>query len=171
MDRLLSSVRGGAHAQQLSAVVLGIGNTLLCDEGAGVHVLAALGTRDESSGMTLVDGGTLNFALLTHLEDAAALIVVDAGNLMASPGTVSSFEGEAMDSFLARTDRRRTVHEVGLLDLLAIALLRETLPARRALVCIQPARVDWGLTVTPAVEPAVDRAADEVLRILRRWRA
>lgn len=150
-------------------MVLGIGNLLLTDEAVGIGVVDALEHREELEGVALIDGGTLSVTLLEYVETAPALIVVDSGNLAAAPGTVRSFEGEAMDVFLARTGRRRTVHEIGLLDLLAMARLREVLPARRALVCIQPAQIDWGLKLTPAVKAAVSAAADEVARIFRRW--
>lgn len=152
-------------------VVLGIGNTLLRDESAGIHVVDALRHRDELDGVALVDGGTLSVTLLDYVEMAPALIVVDAGNIGAVPGALRSFEGEAMDAFLAGASRRRTVHEIGLLDLLAIARLRDLLPAHRALVCIQPAEVGWGLEPTLSVAAAVPAAADEVVRIFRRWQA
>jgi hydrogenase maturation protease len=152
-------------------LVLGIGNTLLRDEGAGVRVLRALGDRTDLDGLALLDGGTLSFTLLAHVEAAACLIVVDAANMAEAPGTVRSFEDQAMDTFLRGADRRRTVHELSMLDLLAVARLRDTLPARRALVCIQPAEVSWGLTLTPAIDAAVGVAADEVARIVHRWQA
>ena len=52
-----------------SVLVLGVGNTLLQDEGAGVHVVRRL--RDQSSPdpqVQYLDGGTLSFVLaLAHL--------------------------------------------------------------------------------------------------------
>jgi Ni,Fe-hydrogenase maturation factor len=46
-------------------VVLGIGNTILCDEGVGVH--AALALRERHSlpdGVEVIDGGTAGMELL-----------------------------------------------------------------------------------------------------------
>lgn len=160
----------GAAPWASGALVLGIGNTLLRDEAAGARVIEALAAHGGLDGVELLDAGTLSFTLLGYLEAADSLIVVDAANLSAAPGTVRCLEGDAMDRFLSAADRRRSVHEVGLLDLLAIARLRDSLPGRRALVCVQPAEVAWGLTLTPAVQAAVGTAAQAVLDLLERWR-
>ena len=47
-----------------------------------------------------------------------------------------------MDRFLG-SHRKSSVHEVSLMDLMAIARLAEALPARRALIGIQPEYLDW----------------------------
>ena len=45
-------------------LILGIGNTILSDEGAGVHVTIYLSKHFENeSGATYQDGGTLSFTL------------------------------------------------------------------------------------------------------------
>lgn len=120
--------------------------------------------------MHLLDGGTLSFSLLEYLTGARDLIVIDAAEIGAAPGEVRVFEGESMDVFLADTARQRSVHEVGLLDLLTMARLRDELPEKRALICIQAAEVRWGLELTPAVGAAVPAAANEAERLLDRWR-
>jgi len=164
-----SAERAHSVTAPLPALVLGIGNTLLGDEGVGVHVVAAL-QRDHAAlpAVRYLDGGTLGFTLAADVAAADHLVVVDAARLDAPPGTVRSFADAEMDRFLA--GRRRTPHEVGLLDLLDMARLSGDLPARRALVAIQPERLDWGVDPTPAVREAVPAACDAVLDLLRRWR-
>ncbi|MBU1664911.1 MAG: hydrogenase maturation protease, partial [Gammaproteobacteria bacterium] len=105
----------------MRTLILGIGNTLLTDEGVGVHVLQALETalaaeHPPIDDLTLLDGGTLSFTLAGPIEDAEALIVVDAANIKGEPGDWVLLEGEAMDAFLLG-NRKSTVHEVGLTDL------------------------------------------------------
>jgi hydrogenase maturation protease len=150
------------------ATVLGIGNILLSDDGAGVKVADYL--RDELSGLgvDVIDGGTLSYTLLPLIEDATVLIAIDAGQVDSDPGTVQVFEGAAMDEYLARRPSG-TVHEVGLADLMDMARLRDALPERRALVAIQPSSVDWGDSLTPEVEKAVPTAATHVRRLLGAW--
>lgn len=153
-----------------STLVLGIGNTLLADEGVGVHVIHALGeTLGDDDHVTLLDGGTLSFTLAAAIEDADQLIVVDASELKAAPGTVRTFVADDMDAFL--NGPRRSVHEVGLMDLMTIARLADRLPERRALVGIQPALVDWGDTPTEAVAAAIPAACGEVAQLIEAWRA
>ena len=74
-----------------------------------------------------------------------------------------------MDRFLV-SRRRRTVHEVGLIDLLDMARLQDCLPIRRALLCIQPARIDWRGSLSAPVEAAFAGAVERARALLERWR-
>lgn len=151
-------------------LILGIGNTLLSDEGVGVHMLDYLRRHHpELSGALLLDGGTLSFTLAPYIETAEHLIVIDAAELLAAPGTVQVFTGDDMDRFAGRT--KRSVHEVSLGDLLSIAHLTGCLPAHRALVAIQPEFVDWGHALSNPVKRALPQAARRVLTLLHQWSA
>jgi hydrogenase maturation protease len=154
-----------------AVLVLGIGNVLLGDEGAGVHAMRHL---EEScgnlDGVEFVDGGTLSFTLAGLIESSAALIVLDAAEMRAAPGSVAVFEGEHMDAFLG-SERKRSVHEVGLLDLMALAALGGRLPQRRALIGIQPQTIDWAETPTQTVAQAIPRACAHAREFLERWQA
>ncbi|GAB6039678.1 HyaD/HybD family hydrogenase maturation endopeptidase [Endothiovibrio diazotrophicus] len=149
-------------------LVLGIGNTLLSDEGVGVHVVDALsgqlGGRDD---VTLLDGGTLSFTLAEEIAGHTHLIVVDATRAGGAPGAVVLFENEAMERHLR--GNRRSVHEVGLSDLLDIARLSDTLPPFRALVGVEPAVIDWGEQPSPAVREAIPLACETVMTLAERW--
>ncbi len=154
----------------MKILVLGVGNTLLTDEGVGIHVIHALqGLSPPEEGVDYLDGGTLSFTLAGPIEDADALIVVDAAQLQREPGTLKVFLDEAMDDFLAG-NRKASVHEVGLTDLMAIAKLTDRWPSRRALVAIQPERVDWGLEPTPGVAAAVPEACRQIRTLMEAWR-
>jgi len=158
-------------ARTSPVLVLGLGNVLLTDEGAGVHVVKQL--AEAHPGMPEVefmDGGTLSFTLANAIVATDSLIVVDTAALGAEPGTVQVFEGDAMDHFVS-TGPKSSVHEVSLADLLAIAALEGLLPRRRALVGIQPQDFDWGDWPTEAVANALPNACDTVMEIVRRWQA
>lgn len=151
-------------------VVLGVGNTLLSDEGAGVHVVERLRRHyPELAGVEFLDGGTLSFTLAGVMAGAEQLIIIDAAELDAPPGTLALYCDGEMDAYLGR-GKRRSVHEVSLLDLLAIATLTDALPTRRALIGIQPGTVDWGEAPTGAVAAAIPLACDMTLGLLREWR-
>lgn len=152
----------------MKILVLGIGNTLLSDEGVGVHVVRSLQTMGLPEEVELLDGGTLSFTLAGPIEEAEALVVVDAAQLNSAPGTVAVFRGEDMDRFLTG-NRKSTVHEVGLIDLMTIAQLVGRWPARRALVAIQPHTVDWGEVPTPCVAAVVPQACRQVVELLEAW--
>lgn len=149
-------------------LVLGFGNVLLGDDGAGIQMVERLRSDPALRGCAFIDGGTMSFSLLSYVEETDSMLIVDAAELNGVPGTVSLFEGTAMDGFL-KSNRRRTVHEVGLIDLLDMARLRDSLPEQRALLCIQPGPIDWGPSLSPAVVGALGYAAREARALLDRW--
>lgn len=163
-------VTAHAIAATQSTLVLGIGNTLLGDDGVGVHVMERLRTECGDDAGAFVDGGTLCFNLLANVEDASAILVIDAADLDAAPGTLRVFEGAAMDRFM-KIPRRRSVHEIGLIDLFDMARMLDCLPERRALICIQPQSTDWSAALTPPVAAAADLACAEAAAVLLRWSA
>jgi hydrogenase maturation protease len=116
-----------------------------------------------------LDGGTLSFTLAGPIEEADSLIVIDATQLKEPPGAVRLFEGEDMDRFLG-SHRKSSVHEVSLMDLMAIARLAEALPARRALIGIQPQYLDWSDAPTEEVARAIPLACDMAMDLIGRWR-
>lgn len=162
------NISGGGHLK--TTLILGIGNTLLGDEGAGIHALDRIrGLLGERPDVELLDGGTLAFTLLPTLEAYDRLIVLDAARLDAPAGTVDSFEGAAMDKFLGRP--RQSVHEVGLSDLMTMARLSGCFPEDRALIGVEPELIDWSETCSPPVAAALDEMARRAVEIVRRWDA
>jgi len=166
---VLDSLAYAAEPVATKVLVLGMGNILLTDDGVGIRLLEQLQRQHASSAIEFIDGGTLSFSLLEFIQGADAMLVADAAELGAAPGTVRVFEDEAMDGFLA-SSRRRSVHEVGLCDLLDMARLLDCLPARRALLCVQPASIAWSSVLSPAVAGSFDAACSQADAVLRRWR-
>ena len=159
---------GKPAADDRRIVVLGLGNSLLTDDGVGVQAIRQLRAEPADAAVELVDGGTLNFTLLQYLEDAPAMIVIDAADLDARPGTVRVFEGEEMDRMVAG-GRRNSVHEAGLADLMAMARLKDCLPERRALITVQPQCIDWGEALSPAVARALPGICERARLLAERW--
>jgi len=151
-------------------LILGIGNTLLTDEGAGIHALNLLQSEYSNiPNLTFLDGGTLSFTLACWIEDSGNLIVFDAAELHQPAGTVMSFVGEEMDAFLGSS--KRSAHEVGLLDLMDIARITEHLPDNRALIGIQPETMTWGMEPTEAVANGLTKMVKEAVSLIEQWQA
>lgn len=153
-------------------LILGIGNTLLTDEGAGIHALNRLESELSTNhpaipDLTFVDGGTLSFTLAVWIEDCSNFIVFDATELHQPAGTVKVFVGAEMDKFLGTT--KRSAHEVGLIDLMDIARLTDHLPDNRALIGIQPDKMCWGMEPTQLVQNALETANIEAIKLLEQW--
>ena len=153
-----------------NVLILGIGNTLLRDEGAGIHALNQLRTLlGDHDDITYMDGGTLSFTLAGPIEEATHLIVLDAAQLNEKPGHWQLFEGAQMDAFIG-SNRKCSVHEVSLIDLMAIALLSDHLPQQRALIGIQPGEIDWGEFPSAAVAAAMPHICKQTMQLIEEWR-
>lgn len=155
----------------LSILVLAVGNKLLSDDGVGIHIVEALQQEkalSTSSDIVFRDGGTLGLALLPDIENASAVIVVDAAEIGGAPGTVRLFEAVAMDTHLK--GKKRTAHELAVADLMDAAALTGHLPDQRALVAVQPETTEWGLTPSAAVAAAMPQACAVVRSLIERWR-
>jgi len=153
----------------MKTVVLGLGNTLMGDDGAGIHAVSRLNASWSGLGdVDFVDGGTLSFTLTDILAEADRLIVIDAAQLGAKPGTVEVFEDEGMDIFV-RSGKCSSVHEVSLAEILDMLRLTGDLPVQRALVGIQPEKLDWDENLTPDIEKAVVFACGHATSLLEQW--
>ena len=153
----------------MKILLLGIGNTLLTDEGVGLHVLQALEAGAPlPSEVEMLDGGTLSFTLAGPIQDADALIVVDAARIGQPAGAWQLLQGDQMDAFLLG-NRKSSVHEVGLTDLRAIAILSDHWPQRRAMLAIEPKSIDWGEQLSPEVAAAVPAVAKTLRDLVQEW--
>jgi hydrogenase maturation protease len=154
-------------------VVLGIGNTLMSDDGVGIHVIRDLQGRQgdrllPEGNIEILDGGTLGFLLVDRLANADGMVVVDAANLGEAAGSVRVIDDVEIDRFL-HDNPSLSVHEVGLVDLLQMMALSGQTPRLRALVGIQPETIGWGTEMSPAVAAGIPNASRAVTQVLTQW--
>ncbi len=154
-------------AKTRTIAVVGIGNSLLTDDGAGIHALERFAENNVDNDVICLDGGTVGLALLDRLSNLDGLIVLDAMKLGLRCGTVTVLEGDAMDAHLR--NQHGSVHEVGLSDLMDALRLRGDIPRQRALVGIEPEQMGWGTWPTPAVAASLPEAVHQARTLLRRW--
>jgi len=150
----------------MKTLVLGIGNVLLQDEGVGIHALNEIRRRFElDDEIELLDGGTAGVELLRYLDGREHVVVIDAIAAGHPPGTVFRVEGEDVP----RTFHQRiSPHQIGLSDVLATALITDTLPAKIVMFGVEPLTIKTGLALTPVVEASLDKLVDTVVGELRR---
>lgn len=148
-------------------LVLGLGNVLLGDEGVGVRVVERLQKLYEfPQEVQVLDGGTLALDLLPYVEDADRLLVIDALEMTARPGTVARLEGDEVPAFLSV---KVSPHQIGLADLLAAARLRGLYPEELVLWGVQPGELKVGLELSPPVATQVEVLIEKALAELRQW--
>jgi hydrogenase maturation protease len=150
-------------------VVIGLGNPLMGDDGVGLAALARLAERVGTAlppDVELVDGGTWGMNLLPIIEDASRLLLLDAINTGAAPGTPQRLDRERLPRYLAT---KISPHQVDLHDVLALAELRGTLTADTVAVGLQPGRVEMIAELSPAVAAGLDGLVDAALEVLAEW--
>jgi len=135
-------------------LVLGLGNVLCTDDGAGVAAVHRLRERyDAPEGVLVLDGGTLGLSLLPYLRASRRAILVDAIGADAPPGTLVRLTGDDVGPAAAT---RLSVHQVGVADLLDGARLLGGYPEEICLVGVVPADTGLSVDCTPAVEARLD---------------
>lgn len=158
-------------AVSTDVLVLGLGNTLLGDDGVGVQVVRRLANDPHMpAGISPLDGGTIGFRLADKLMRSDAALFVDAAEFSAPAGTVRLLEKDDLDAFIRRTERR-SAHEAGLTDLLTLLRLEGWAPAHLAVLGIQPQHVDWQEQLSDAVARAVPTACRFAVATALRWQA
>jgi hydrogenase maturation protease len=153
--------------EQLQTLVLGIGNLLMMDDGVGVRVAQALAENFIfPSHVKVMDGGTLGLDLLPAIEGMDRLMVIDAIDNGDQPGTLIRLEGDTVPMTLAT---KVSPHQMGLKDLLLVADLQGNTPSTIVLFGIQPACIDMGMELSPAVQASIQGLTDAVLAELEGW--
>src|ERR1019366_6557121 len=123
---------------------LGLGNTLLGDDGLGPALIEHFLHEGNSwaDQVEFLDGGTQGLALLSHLSNRKVIIIIDALATGAPPGTVSVLE--LADLLQMGTDRANTPHEGNAGELLAFAKVLDELPNHVFIVGVEPESVATG---------------------------
>jgi len=133
-------------------VILGIGNILKSDDGAGPYLINKLKKARLRSNLELLDAGTApeNFTGKIKQLSPNTLIMVDAADFCGKAGEVRVIEEEKLGSV------GFTTHNLPLKDL--IRFLRVEIPELRVvLIGIQPKKVEFGEELSPEVKSAIDK--------------
>jgi len=150
-----------------ATLVLALGNPLMGDDGLGAAVLARLREAWEwASDVELVDGETWGLRLLPLVEDAGRLLLIDAIDVGAAPGTMVSLEGPELPRVLRG---KTSSHEVDLGDVLALAELRGAMPPTLRALGAQPACVAFGAPLSEALAGIVSPLAEAARLQLADW--
>lgn len=143
-----------------SAIVLGIGNILLSDEGVGVRAIEALqATYEVPPEVEVIDGGTSAMELLEDLSRARLLIVVDAVKGGLPPAGIVHLSGDEVPVFFRS---KLSPHQIGLSDVLASLELLGEAPQETIIIGVQPLSMALGMTLSEEVAAILP----EVLRLL-----
>jgi hydrogenase 3 maturation protease len=151
LQAALSSALAGRVA------VLGIGNRLRGDDGAGSELASALQGADVG---WVFDGEEVPETMVGAIAAAApdTVLLVDAVELQAAPGSVALLEPDQTASYLPTTHRV----PAGLL----MEIIERVTAARCLLLGVQPGAIGLGQPMTPPVRAAVEELAELLAGVL-----
>ncbi len=158
--------------QTAPVLVLGLGNPLMSDDGAGQQLLSRLSSHASTWGQQVefMDGGTQGLALLGVFEGRKAVVFLDAIHLGDKPGAVHVLRGSELMRMGGRP--ATTAHEGSAPQILAaLELLGET-PKEIAMIGLEPEKIGLGMGLSASVEASLGMAAGfarmTVNRLLKR---
>lgn len=147
-------------------IILGLGNILYGDEGFGVLLAQRLYAHwDFPENVEVVDGGTQGQTLLTFVEHADRLLVLDAVDFGLEPGEILLRDN--VPAYL--TAQKIGPHQNSFSEVMGLAALRGTAPAHCALIGVQPAAMTLAAPLSTPVSESFDEAQGMALDILRQW--
>jgi hydrogenase maturation protease len=135
-------------------VVAGLGNLLLTDDGAGIHVVRAMAGRNWPGHVQLLDVGTAVLDAVPWIEWADVILAVDAMQAGGAPGTLYRF-GLAD---VAGPGQSISLHDVNFVSVMPFT--RRTVPPRIVVLGIEPARIEFGMDLSPPVAAVLPAAVD-----------
>ena len=154
------------ETEQTDILILGIGNVLLSDEGAGVKAVWELQRDYEMpAGVEALDGGTSGMELLSSIEDREHLFILDAISSQEDrPGSVSRIDLSEEPGFF---QKKVSPHQLGLSEVLAATQLTGNQPRHIVLYGIRPSSLETGTELTSEAQDGIRTALDLLFRDLR----
>jgi hydrogenase maturation protease len=138
-------------------LVLGVGNTLMGDDGVGVRAVEALADSYElPANVRVVDGGVAGLSLLDEIAAADYVLIVDALRHGGVPGAIHRLRRE---NIRPRCGPYVSAHEVGIAELLAVAEFSGHLPETE-IIGIEPLETE---TVALELSRPLQRALPRVV--------
>ncbi|MHB0915702.1 MAG: hydrogenase maturation protease [Thermoleophilia bacterium] len=156
---------GGDNADRnIQMLVLGVGNDMMGDEGVGVRIARQLNNAFVfPAEVEVVDGGVGGTALLPLIRSAAEVVIVDAVDRDARPGSIFMFNSEEM----ALADGPQpSGHDDGIIEAInGAARMGEQIDAM--IIGVQPKRKDaFGSDLSKPVTKNVNRVIEIILDLL-----
>ena len=150
----------------MTTLVLGLGNLVHSDDGAGVHAIHRL-QKDARvpSDVVLIDGGTQGLSLLPHISGFERMLVIDAIDAGEAPGALLRLDGHA----LANLPGKASVHQMGFSDLMVAMKLLGDFPGEVVVLGVQPLSTEWSAELSAPVEKTMDALIDMVIAQLEFW--
>ncbi|RUM63303.1 MAG: Ni/Fe hydrogenase [Sulfurimonas sp.] len=146
--------------------LIGIGNIMFHDEGLGAYLVKYIEENYEAHPkLTIVEGGTLGFTLMTYYQEYDKVIVVGTGSKSGPVGTINS---ENADQVMANESAtRRTANEVEITMMIEICSFHEDMGEVQLITMVPHDIIDVKNGMTPEALAGMPKLVDETLNELK----
>jgi hydrogenase maturation protease len=159
-----------SRRETIDLLIAGLGNSIRMDDGVGIHAAAVLRKEVEAGWnpaprgdldqlVKIAEIGTSPIDALPLLESARKVIALDAVQAGGTPGSVYRLKLEAVRKGGPDT----SLHELDLRD--ALRLLPEERRPEVVVLGVEPACIDFGLELSPALHEALPGFLDQIRRV------
>jgi len=145
--------------------LIGIGNIMFHDEGLGAYLVKYIEENYESDPhLTIVEGGTLGFTLMTYYQEYDKVIVVGTGSKEGPVGTIAS---ENAQEVMANEDAtRKTANEVEITMMIEICSFHEEMGEVQLITMVPEDIIDVRNGLTDSVLSHMPKLVDATLEEL-----
>ncbi len=141
-------------------LVIGVGNDLRGDDGAGLELARRLAGRQSASAVAVAAHRGEAVSMIELWRGAPAVIIVDAMRSGAPPGTILRLD--ASSAPIAWPRRSSSSHAIGPAEAIELSRALGTLPARVIVYGIEGAEFEAGAALSGPVARSLDRLGDAV---------
>lgn len=140
-------------------LIVGLGSTLLGDEGIGVRIIELLQEKAKlPPGITLLDGGTAGYTLIDCMKDYKRVILIDAVKGGGNPGSIYYF---SFDDIMRKPELKLSGHQIDLPEVLMLAKKLGELP-EMTLIGIEPENIDYGMKLSLTAKEAAKQVIENL---------
>ena len=144
-------------------LVLGVGNILLGDEGVGVRVVDRLMNEPLPPNVEVCDGATAGADLIDLVAGRDKVIIIDAAQTGAPPGTIFRFTPGQVESDASVI---LSLHEIGVMEAVHMAGILGDGPKEVVIFAVAPKTISPQLQLSPEIRAVIPRIMDIVKREL-----
>lgn len=151
----------------MKVLILGAGNSLLSDEGFGVHLIRYLQEHYRfPDTVELFDAGTMGIMAIHKIEEADCVFIVDTVEADEPPGTLLQYGKDAF--MLNKVPVKLSPHQVGIQEMLLVSEMRGRCPWELLLIGIIPASTEPGTELSGLLRAKLPETAGMLMDALRK---
>lgn len=145
--------------------VIGVGNTLIGDDGVGIHVIEELRKMQFPENILLLDCGCDLLNTLPYIGETELIIIIDAVKMGLKPGDIKKISLDDLEKIKIQFP---SVHEINLVSSIRLAkeISEDLKKCAIILIGIEPANLSPGEGLSKEIESKIEEIKSLIIEIL-----